>query len=67
MVLYQYFIEVVPTDVQTVLHHTYTYQYSVKDHLRVIDHYKGMWVHVYFSHQFNKFFLIIIFPRLHYY
>ncbi|XP_075213136.1 endoplasmic reticulum-Golgi intermediate compartment protein 2 isoform X2 [Lycorma delicatula] len=41
MVLYQYFVEVVPTDVQTFLHHTSTYQYSVKDHLRLIDHYKG--------------------------
>lgn len=41
MVLYQYFVEVVPTDVQTFLRRTYTYQYSVKDNYRLIDHYKG--------------------------
>lgn len=42
MVLYQYFIEVVPTDVTTFLSSSYTYQYSVKDHLRLIDHHKGL-------------------------
>ncbi|KAL1124495.1 hypothetical protein AAG570_001121 [Ranatra chinensis] len=41
MALYQYFIEVVPTDVQTFLSKTKTYQYSVKEHMRVIDHDKG--------------------------
>lgn len=41
MVLYQYFIEVVPTDVSTFLTRTKTYQYSVKDHMRLIDHHRG--------------------------
>lgn len=41
MVLYQYFIEVVPTDVSTFLSRTYTYQYSVQDNERQIDHHKG--------------------------
>ncbi|RZF37424.1 hypothetical protein LSTR_LSTR011701 [Laodelphax striatellus] len=41
MALFQYFIEVVPTDVQTFMTHTQTYQYSVKDHLRLVDHHKG--------------------------
>ncbi|XP_015110278.1 endoplasmic reticulum-Golgi intermediate compartment protein 2 [Diachasma alloeum] len=41
MMLYQYFIEVVPTDIQTLLRNTKTYQYSVKDYARPIDHHKG--------------------------
>jgi len=41
MVLYQYFIEVVPTDVSTFLSRTYTYQYSVQDNERLIDHHRG--------------------------
>lgn len=41
MILYQYFVEVVPTDIQTLLSTSKTYQYSVKDHQRPIDHQKG--------------------------
>ncbi|XP_017875728.1 endoplasmic reticulum-Golgi intermediate compartment protein 2 [Ceratina calcarata] len=41
MLLYQYFVEVVPTDIQTLLSTSKTYQYSVKDHQRPIDHQKG--------------------------
>lgn len=41
MALYQYFIEVVPTDVQTFFSQAKTYQFSVKDHMRVINHDKG--------------------------
>ncbi|KAK9308350.1 hypothetical protein QLX08_001764 [Tetragonisca angustula] len=41
MILYQYFVEVVPTDIQTLLSTSRTYQYSVKDHQRPIDHQKG--------------------------
>ncbi|XP_031847599.1 endoplasmic reticulum-Golgi intermediate compartment protein 2 [Nomia melanderi] len=41
MILYQYFVEVVPTDIQTLLSTSKTYQYSVKDHERPIDHQKG--------------------------
>ncbi|XP_076244528.1 endoplasmic reticulum-Golgi intermediate compartment protein 2 isoform X2 [Calliopsis andreniformis] len=41
MILYQYFVEVVPTDIQTLLSASKTYQYSVKDHQRPIDHQKG--------------------------
>uniref|UniRef100_A0A146KX15 Endoplasmic reticulum-Golgi intermediate compartment protein 2 n=1 Tax=Lygus hesperus TaxID=30085 RepID=A0A146KX15_LYGHE len=36
--LYQYFIEIVPTDVETFLSQAKTYQYSVKENMRVIDH-----------------------------
>lgn len=39
--LYQYFIEVVPTDIYTLLKTTKTYQYSVKDYQRPVDHHKG--------------------------
>lgn len=39
--LYQYFIEVVPTEVETFLSKQLTYQYSVKDHQRPINHYSG--------------------------
>ena len=39
--LYQYFIEVVPTDIEMLLHKTKTFQYSVKDHQRPINHHKG--------------------------
>lgn len=39
--LYQYFIEVVPTSVKTYLSSVETYQYSVKELSRPIDHYKG--------------------------
>jgi len=41
MMLYQYFVEVVPTDIRTLLSTSKTYQYSVKDHQRPIDHHKG--------------------------
>lgn len=41
MILYQYFIEVVPTRVQTFLTTVDTYQYSVKELSRPIDHDKG--------------------------
>lgn len=41
MILYQYFIEVVPTTVQTFLTTVDTYQYSVKELSRPIDHNKG--------------------------
>ncbi|GJQ67781.1 hypothetical protein Trydic_g16570 [Trypoxylus dichotomus] len=41
MVLYQYFIEVVPTTVKTFLTTVDTYQYSVKELSRPIDHNKG--------------------------
>lgn len=41
MMLYQYFVEVVPTDIRTLLSTSKTYQYSVKDHQRPIDHNKG--------------------------
>ncbi|PSN38657.1 hypothetical protein C0J52_21247 [Blattella germanica] len=39
--LYQYFVDVVPTEVNTFLSRLNTYQYSVKDHERPIDHHKG--------------------------
>lgn len=38
---FQYFIEIVPTEVQTLTGKKLTYQYSVKDHVRPIDHTKG--------------------------
>jgi len=38
---FQYFIEIVPTEVQTLTGKKLTYQYSVKDHVRPIDHSKG--------------------------
>lgn len=41
MMLYQYFIEVVPTNVKTFLTTTNTFQYSVKELSRPIDHHKG--------------------------
>lgn len=41
MMLYQYFVEVVPADIYTLLHTWKSYQYSVKDHERPIDHHKG--------------------------
>uniref|UniRef100_A0A1B6KXN3 Endoplasmic reticulum vesicle transporter C-terminal domain-containing protein n=1 Tax=Graphocephala atropunctata TaxID=36148 RepID=A0A1B6KXN3_9HEMI len=41
MVLYQYFIEAVPTEVSTFMSRSYTYQYSVKDYVRAIDHHRG--------------------------
>lgn len=41
MMLYQYFVDVVPTDVDTFLRRMTTYQYSVKDHERPINHMKG--------------------------
>ncbi|XP_044729124.1 endoplasmic reticulum-Golgi intermediate compartment protein 2 [Chrysoperla carnea] len=41
MMLYQYFIEVVPTSVQTFFKQYNTYQYSVKEHTRPVDHEKG--------------------------
>ena len=39
--LYQYFVDIVPTEVNTFLGRLTTYQYSVKDHERPIDHHKG--------------------------
>lgn len=39
--LFQYFVDVVPTEVNTFLSRLSTYQYSVKDHERPIDHHKG--------------------------
>lgn len=39
--LYQYFIEVVPTEVKLFLTTTNTYQYSVKELSRPINHEKG--------------------------
>lgn len=41
MALYQYFVEIVPTDVETFLSKAKTYQYSVKDNLRLINHDRG--------------------------
>lgn len=41
MMLFQYFIEVVPTNVKTFLTAINTYQYSVKELSRPIDHHKG--------------------------
>lgn len=41
MILFQYFIEVVPTKVETFMTTTDTYQYSVKELSRPIDHDKG--------------------------
>lgn len=38
---FQYFVEVVPTVVQTMTGSKVTYQYSVKDHVRPIDHSQG--------------------------
>lgn len=39
--LFQYFIEVVSTDINMLMHKSKTYQYSVKDHQRPINHAKG--------------------------
>lgn len=39
--LFQYFIEVVPTDVDTTLSQIKTFQYAVKEHSRPVDHEKG--------------------------
>jgi Endoplasmic reticulum vesicle transporter. len=39
--LFQYFVDVVPTEVNTFLSRINTYQYSVKDHERPVDHHKG--------------------------
>lgn len=41
MMLFQYFIEVVPTEINTLVRKSRTFQYSVKDHERPIDHNKG--------------------------
>jgi endoplasmic reticulum-Golgi intermediate compartment protein 2 len=37
----QYYIEVVPTDIQTFISHVKTFQYSVKENSRPINHHKG--------------------------
>ncbi|XP_037033369.1 endoplasmic reticulum-Golgi intermediate compartment protein 2 isoform X1 [Bradysia coprophila] len=37
----QYFIEVVPTDIETFMSRIKTFQYSVKENIRPIDHDKG--------------------------
>lgn len=39
--LYQYFIDVVPTEVDTTFSKIKTYQYSAKEHSRPINHHKG--------------------------
>ena len=39
--LFQYFVDIVPTEVNTFLIRLNTYQYIVKDHERPIDHHKG--------------------------
>jgi hypothetical protein len=39
--LFQYFVDVVPTEVNTFFSRLITYQYSVKDHERPIDHRTG--------------------------
>ncbi|KAG5672175.1 hypothetical protein PVAND_002325 [Polypedilum vanderplanki] len=36
-----YFIEIVPTDIETFVSHVKTYQYSVKENIRTIDHDHG--------------------------
>ncbi|KAK6638247.1 hypothetical protein RUM44_008676 [Polyplax serrata] len=41
MMTYQYFIEIVPTEVRTFLSDQLTYQYSVKDYQRPINHVSG--------------------------
>ncbi|XP_014208988.1 endoplasmic reticulum-Golgi intermediate compartment protein 2 [Copidosoma floridanum] len=41
MMLFQYFIEVVSTDINMLMHKSKTYQYSVKDYQRPINHDKG--------------------------
>lgn len=41
MTLYNYFIEIVPTSVKTFLTTVDTFQYSVKELSRPIDHEKG--------------------------
>lgn len=41
LVNFQYFIDVVPTEVHTLTGKKLTYQYSVKDHVRPIDHSRG--------------------------
>jgi len=38
---YQYFVEIVPTEVATLTGKKTTFQYSVKDHVRPIDHSQG--------------------------
>jgi len=38
---FQYFVEVVPTEIDTMTGKKLTYQYSVKDHVRPIDHDEG--------------------------
>uniref|UniRef100_A0A182NZR9 Endoplasmic reticulum vesicle transporter C-terminal domain-containing protein n=1 Tax=Anopheles epiroticus TaxID=199890 RepID=A0A182NZR9_9DIPT len=42
LVMMQYFIEVVPTDVQKFYSHSKTYQYTVRENLQLIDIDKGM-------------------------
>lgn len=37
----QYYIEVVPTDIQTTFSKIQTFQYSVKENARAVDHYSG--------------------------
>jgi len=41
MINFQYFVEIVPTEVQTITGRKLTYQYSVKEHVRPIDHTQG--------------------------
>jgi len=41
LVNFQYFIEIVPTEVETLTGSKLTYQYSVKEHVRPIDHSRG--------------------------
>lgn len=41
MMLYQYFLEVVPTEVETLLSSQKTFQYSTRDQARQINHLGG--------------------------
>lgn len=41
MMLYQYFLEVVPTEVETLLSRQRTFQYATKDQMRQINHMTG--------------------------
>lgn len=41
MMLFQYFLEIVPTEIDTLLSRQQTFQYSTKDQSRQIDHMSG--------------------------
>ena len=36
---YQYFVQIIPTDIQTLTGNWPTFQYSVKEHLREVGNY----------------------------